>query len=74
VPFVVGGPHVTLYPTKSIDLTGADITVAGEAEDSILPLVKAVTEGGPTNPALSGKLIFANPKYLILFILNDSEL
>ena len=52
VPFVVGGPHVTLYPTKSIDLTGADITVAGEAEDSILPLVKTISEGGPQDPRL----------------------
>ena len=52
VPLIIGGPHVTLYPEKSLEMTLADISVAGEAEDIIVPIIKAVEEGGPTNPAL----------------------
>ena len=52
VPFIIGGPHVTLYPSKSLDLTGADISVAGEAEGSIIPLVEAIASGGCEGPML----------------------
>jgi anaerobic magnesium-protoporphyrin IX monomethyl ester cyclase len=53
VPLIIGGPHVTLYPEKSLEMTPADISVAGEAEDIIVPIIKAIQEGGPANPALA---------------------
>lgn len=43
VPLIVGGPHVTLYPQKSLIDTNADIAVQGEGEPGIVKLAEAIT-------------------------------
>lgn len=44
VPVIVGGPHPTLYPERTLDDLPADMLVVGEAENSILD-VAAYLEG-----------------------------
>ncbi len=42
VPIVIGGPHCTFYPEKSlIDIPSADISVEGEGEQVIKDIVQA---------------------------------
>lgn len=42
IPLIVGGPHITLYPKKSLKECKADIAVEGEAELTINKIVKSL--------------------------------
>jgi len=42
IPLVVGGPHVTLYPKKSLEESNADIAVEGEGEPGIVKLADTI--------------------------------
>jgi len=44
IPVIIGGPHPTLYPEKSLHDMPADMLVIGEAEKSIVDLAK-ILEG-----------------------------
>jgi radical SAM superfamily enzyme YgiQ (UPF0313 family) len=39
---VIGGPHCTLFPKESLEVTQADISVQGEGEDVILSIKNAI--------------------------------
>jgi len=41
IPLIIGGPHCSLYPKKSIEDLNADLCVEGEAELIISDIVKA---------------------------------
>jgi len=42
IPIVIGGPHCTFYPEKSlIDIPSADISVEGEGEHTIKDIIQA---------------------------------
>jgi len=42
MPLIVGGPHVTIYPEKSLKESNADVAVEGEGEVGILKLADAL--------------------------------
>ena len=42
IPLVVGGPHVTLYPEKSLKESNADIAIKGEGEPGIIKLANVI--------------------------------
>ena len=42
IPLVIGGPHVTIYPEKSLKESHADIAVEGEGEPGIVKLADAI--------------------------------
>jgi len=42
LPIVIGGPHCTLFPEKSLQETKADLCLQGEGEASIIPLLDAI--------------------------------
>ena len=46
LPVVVGGPHASLAPARTLEQTGADYVVVGEGEAAMLELVGALSEGG----------------------------
>ena len=43
VPLVIGGPHCSLYPKKSLSTLNADISVEGEGEEVILDIAEALS-------------------------------
>ena len=43
IKVIIGGPHCTLFPKKSLEETGADISVQGDGESIILDIKKAIT-------------------------------
>jgi anaerobic magnesium-protoporphyrin IX monomethyl ester cyclase len=43
---VLGGPHLTLMPDESMERTEVDLVVRGEAEDTIVEIVRAVESTG----------------------------
>lgn len=46
-PLVVGGPHTTALPLRTLDeFPHIDVAVVGEAEGTVDPLVRTLTEGG----------------------------
>ena len=42
LPIIIGGPHCTLFPEKSLQETKADLCLQGEGEGSIIPLLNAL--------------------------------
>jgi len=46
IPVVIGGPHATFVPDRTLEQTGADYVIVGEGEASMLELVQALAEGG----------------------------
>lgn len=42
IPLLVGGPHVTIYPDKSLKDCNADLALEGEGEPSIIKIVDAL--------------------------------
>ena len=40
---IIGGPHCTLFPKKSLEETGADVSVQGDGELIITDIKKAIT-------------------------------
>jgi radical SAM superfamily enzyme YgiQ (UPF0313 family) len=46
LPVVVGGPHATFVPARTLEETGADYVVVGEGEAAMLELVDVLSEGG----------------------------
>lgn len=42
LPVIIGGPHCIMYPKKSIEETGADISFSGEGENIIVDIKKAL--------------------------------
>jgi anaerobic magnesium-protoporphyrin IX monomethyl ester cyclase len=53
IPLMIGGPHCTLFPEKSLQETKADICIQGEGEPSILPLLDSI-EGGTVPSSVPG--------------------
>jgi radical SAM superfamily enzyme YgiQ (UPF0313 family) len=47
IPVVIGGPHATFVPARTLEETGADYVVVGEGETAMLELAGALSEGGP---------------------------
>ena len=45
LPVVIGGPHCTLFPKKSIEETGADFNVIGDGEITFVKIINALKEG-----------------------------
>lgn len=46
IPIIIGGPHCSYHPKKSLlDIPDADIGVAGDGEQAIKDVVKALQEG-----------------------------
>lgn len=45
IPLMIGGPHATAIPKKTLIQTEADAVVCGEAEEVIVPLVEALING-----------------------------
>lgn len=43
IPFVIGGPHCSLYPKQSLSALNADISVEGEGEEVILDIAEVLT-------------------------------
>lgn len=44
VPVIIGGPHCTLFPEKSLQETQADVSVQGDGEKIILEIKKAMNK------------------------------
>lgn len=44
IKIIIGGPHCTLFPDKSLIETGADISVTGPGEKSILEIIKSIDD------------------------------
>lgn len=63
IPLVVGGPHITLYPKKSLKECKADIAIEGEAEPSIAKLADAL-EGKEKLSNIQGAYFLNNKKIL----------
>ncbi|UCF49027.1 MAG: B12-binding domain-containing radical SAM protein, partial [Thermoplasmatales archaeon] len=42
IPVIIGGPHCTLFPKRSLEETVADICIQGDGENIILNLMKAI--------------------------------
>ena len=45
LPVVIGGPHCTLFPKRSLEETGADISVQGDGEITIVKIIDAIKQG-----------------------------
>jgi len=45
VPIVVGGSHVTALPRETLRDSGADFAVAGDGEDALLEIARALASG-----------------------------
>lgn len=43
--FVIGGPHISLYPVETLKLPGVDFVIKGEGERSFKVLLDALVEG-----------------------------
>ncbi len=43
---VIGGPHVFLYPTETLEIPEVDYVVLGEAEETFSGLLEALSSGG----------------------------
>ena len=43
---ILGGPHLTLMPAESMERPEVDLVVRGEAEETIVEIVRAVEESG----------------------------
>jgi len=54
---VIGGPHASVLPEKTIQQTGADYAVVGEGERTMADLVSALSRGATTAgiPGLRGR-------------------
>lgn len=52
VPIIIGGPHCSLYPKKSLQNINADISINGEGEKTITKVIKALARG--KNPRIPG--------------------
>jgi len=50
---IVGGPHAAIYPEETMLSSTADYTVAGDGEDVLLELVRALQAGRPV-PKMAG--------------------
>ena len=61
IPLVVGGPHITLYPKKSLKECKADIAVVGEAELTISKIVDSII-GKSKLKDINGVYFFDNGK------------
>jgi radical SAM superfamily enzyme YgiQ (UPF0313 family) len=46
---VLGGPHLTLMPEESIQRPEVDLVVRGEAEDTLVEIVREIERSGGTN-------------------------
>jgi len=46
LPVVIGGPHGTFVPARTLRETGADYVIVGEGEAALAELVEALAEGG----------------------------
>jgi radical SAM superfamily enzyme YgiQ (UPF0313 family) len=65
IPIVIGGPHCTFYPEKSlIDIPSADISVEGEGEQVIKDIVQAF-EGKKPLSEIAGIRYRNNEKILV---------
>lgn len=42
LPIVIGGPHCTLFPKRSLEETGADISVQGDGETTLVKIINAM--------------------------------
>ncbi|MBI4737965.1 cobalamin B12-binding domain-containing protein, partial [Candidatus Woesearchaeota archaeon] len=51
---IVGGPHATDWPQMSLQSPAVDFNVAGEAEDTILLLIKAIEAGSENYDKIPG--------------------
>ena len=50
---IVGGPHAAIYPEETLISSKADYVVAGDGEEVLLKMVRAIGEGQPI-PELPG--------------------
>jgi len=46
---VIGGPHVFLYPTETLEIPEVDYVILGEAEESFSGLLDTLSSGGDLN-------------------------
>lgn len=49
-PVVIGGPHASALPARTLRETEADAVVVGEGEDVVTPLVDALSSGSRPSP------------------------
>ena len=61
IPLVVGGPHITLYPEKSLKECNADIAIVGEAETIIDKIAESI-QGKSKLKEIQGTYFFENNK------------
>ena len=71
LPIVIGGPHCTLFPEKSLQETKADLCLQGEGEESIIPLLDTLEAKTPPSaiPGIyyrsHGKIMQGKPATLL---------
>jgi radical SAM superfamily enzyme YgiQ (UPF0313 family) len=61
IPLLVGGPHITLYPEKSLKECKANIAVVGEAETTISKIVESINDTAKLKN-IEGTYFFENKK------------
>ena len=49
IPVIIGGPHVTIYPRRSLKECNADIALEGEGERSIVKIVESIDNKNKLN-------------------------
>jgi radical SAM superfamily enzyme YgiQ (UPF0313 family) len=59
IPLIIGGPHITLYPEKSLKECKADIAVVGEAEPTIIKIADSI-QGKSKLQDIEGTYFFEN--------------
>lgn len=47
VPVIVGGVHMSIYPSETMSYQALDYAVTGEAEISLIPLIRAIVDKTP---------------------------
>ena len=61
IPLVIGGPHITLYPEKSLKKCNADIAIVGEAETTIHKIADSI-QGKSKLKEIEGTYFFERSK------------
>ena len=61
--FVAGGAYPSIFPLRTLEDTGVDLVVEGEAEEALLELVDTVSRGG--DPRLLANVSFSRDGALV---------
>ena len=68
----LGGPHVTIVPSESLEQTGADFAVVGEGEAALAELASQL-EGGGDGERIPGVVTRAHPEGTARELLKDLD-